>query len=281
MPVHTESIQISNEDRMKYWGGFFGETLYLGIKVTQGRYFCPDLTIRNHDREALEHLKLIAPIQGKIYPNNRNPEPGQPEEWSLTITEQQAAYDFLRQYGRHLYRWKIATGIMTQFLEQKPKVREQIDSFAKIPLYNTSEDRIIAEESFRERLREAKEEERRQTSTKLPDLPTLAGIFDASLILNDTHTATRHGVSKPEYRARGWLVSRDISLLELLYEKYSGERPRPTLSRDSFFWGLNGFRLGHLLESISPFLQFQNTKALEIIDNLSLKAGFVPIAIAS
>lgn len=264
--------------KMKYWGGYFDESLYSGIdpdlSIPKVPQFQPILAIHSSNKQSLEFLVPIFP--GRINPRHNTLEEGEPQEWALRIRKALSAYRFLEWVEPHLIYTQTQAEVLKEFLSQKREVRRVIERLARVPRYPTPEDRIIIEEELRQKLLEAKS--KTVTTGHLPEPERLAGIFDAKAYLGIYDTRRQDRLSLyPEYQAYAGLVSTQTGLLKGIYREYGGTEPveygqrKGRYDGPSYLWQLSGYGLIKFLEVIEPFLIFRQTQARLIIDFLRVK----------
>lgn len=273
-------------ERMKYWGGFFDETLFFDIQPRLDKHthsfdptlednliYYTEISIANSGRPILESLSILLP--GKIYPITTIMRGIEYTGWELRLRRQVDTFRFITGIKPYLDYTHQQADVMERFLRQKREVRRELEGLTRVPRYPTPEDRIAVEEEFRTELVQAKSQTFNEPH--LPELARLAGIIDASAGLGIYASARSDHPTISNYMAHMSLTSVHRGLLDSLYQTYGGSEPSKSgerggrYAKPSYEWQIGGFGLIPLLESIEPHLIFKRDRVQLVLDFLRLK----------
>lgn len=274
---------------MKYWGGFFDETLNFDVdaypkptvSTPNNIVYQPALSVSSSDRSKLEFVQHYLPDQvgSRINPEYKDPDQREHDRWELKIGDALSCFRFLQWVKPFLEHRQTQAVVFDEFLQQKREVIRVVDGLTRVTrLYPTPMDRMEVEEDFRERLIKAKSQV--SDMPLLPEPERLAGIFDASGSFG-VYGTIRLPSGRTEYNANCQIISMQQSLLNALYAEYRGAKPTEYsagLNRhggQSWMWQVSGYEVGRLLSDIEPYLVRRKTAARFTIDFLRVKRAFL------
>ncbi|MBI4038331.1 hypothetical protein HY384_00025 [Candidatus Daviesbacteria bacterium] len=281
-------VEHQPQANIQYWGAFMDEALNFSInshsrpsdRTPDNIDFQPCLAIYGDDRRKLEVIQggIINGRSWNLNDFNTLTATGRHQEWYLVTGNSVECLIFLRWVRPFLAFKQAQAEIFEEFLLQKREVRRHIYGFVKVPsLYADPYERMVVEREFQERLYQAKQQVAPETS--LPTQERLAATLDADMSLGLYRT---NRGSRPEFLAKGNIVSVRYNLLEALFEKYGGVKPtkksgasKTKAEVPSYKWEVNGEDLLKLLTDVKPYLYFKKSQAEMVIEFLRIKKGLM------
>lgn len=246
----------------QYWGGFM---VTLDLQISHSRRWSPGTlktespnaiyyysSVEIHDGRKLVVEQIGRSFGGGIWKINKGLPHNPTWIWGLTNTDDKIA--FLESIRPYLPYTGNYVSVVLDFLRYKQERIEQykvLGNAQAVP----KEERMEEEE----RLLEAFRQEKRRPLSKslqLPPNPTLAGMFEAegSIFLGQVNKQTG-------YTTRILFPSRNLSLLEVLKDKYHGCKPHLNQERSSdrvahpkYIWEIKGKNAQTFLQDIEPDL---------------------------